>query len=87
MKVLPPFSWPLLVTCLGVLALEAEVGDDGRVGPEVRRDEERDVAHVLHLRQLRRVVHLVQNSNTEDKLQRLVWAFVRCLHTPHCSNW
>lgn len=48
----------LLRSCLCALALEAEVRDDGRIGPKVGRDEERDVAHVLHLRKLGWVVNL-----------------------------
>lgn len=67
--------------CLGALALEAQVGNDGRVGAEVGRDEERDVAHVLHLGQLCRIVHLnhrIKGKNAQMWMgQRAEWHRVR----------
>lgn len=48
----------ILVSHLRVLSLEPQVRDNGGVGPKVLRNEDRDVAHILHLGNLRRIVHL-----------------------------
>lgn len=48
----------MFLPCLGAFPLEAKVGDDGRISPKIFRDEESDAAHILHLGQLCRVIHL-----------------------------
>lgn len=58
---------------LRALALEAEVRDHRRVRPEVLGDEQRYVAHVLHLGQLGRVVYLpAYTAASSGHIRRLV---------------